>query len=678
MNYRRTLSAIFLLLVINLTSHAQTNVLTPYNIFNIKNVTQVTISPDMNYAAYTINVPRSFSDKPGGEYRELHIVSLSDGSSKTLLSGKVNVSSINWRNDSKHITFLARLEEEKTTSLYQQHIEGDKPEKIFSAQKSISSYQFSNDEKYIAYISESGKDKRKEELLERGFDAEIYEEEYSDLNLYVYNLASREIKQLTKNVSVFAFEINPDGKTIATQIADKNLVDDSYMMKRIFLVDAEKGTMSKLIDNPGKLSSMSWSPDGKHIAFVAGANINDAVSGSLFIIPSDNKKKFTEVRNYSEGFVGSVTDVNWLDNNTVVFSSEEGVYTTLRKYKIGGAESELMLEPGKVTLYGFSVQKSLIAINGNAPDHPLEAFLFDTESGQLDRLTNSNPWLENIKLAKQERVAYKARDGLEIEGVLIYPLNFQEGKRYPLITYIHGGPEACEQNGWNTSYGKWGQIAAAKDYFFFLPNYRASSGRGVEFTMMGFGDLAGKEFDDVIDGIDYLIDKGYVEKNKVGIGGGSYGGYFSAWAATKHSERFAAAVVFVGIANQLSKANTTDIPLEDYYVHWGIYPHENFELYLDRSPVKYASNNKTPTLILVGKEDPRVHPSQSLELYRTLKLHGKAPVRLIQYPGEGHGNRRNTSRLDYAVRTMQWFDYYLKGEGDPKSMPDKYIDFEIE
>jgi dipeptidyl aminopeptidase/acylaminoacyl peptidase len=273
-------------------------------------------------------------------------------------------------------------------------------------------------------------------------------------------------------------------------------------------------------------------------------------------------------------------------------------------------------------------------------------------------------------------IEYSAKDGLKIQGVLIYPLNYEQGKKYPLITYIHGGPEAAVQNGWETSYGSWGQFAAAKDYFVFMPNYRASSGRGVEFTMAGFGDLAGKEFEDVIDGIDFLIQKGFVDKNKVGIGGGSYGGYFSAWAATKYTDRFAASVVFVGISNQISKRNTTDIPYEDYYVHWGFWTHENEQLVWERSPVRYAHQSKTPTLILHGKEDPRVHPSQSLELYRALKLHGKAPVRLVFYPGQGHGNSKNTSRYDFLVRTLEWFDYYLKSDYPKDRLPSKYLDFD--
>ena len=211
-----------------------------------------------------------------------------------------------------------------------------------------------------------------------------------------------------------------------------------------------------------------------------------------------------------------------------------------------------------------------------------------------------------------------------------------------------------------------------------MPNYRGSSGRGVGFSKADQGDMGDEEFNDVIDGIDYLINKGMVDKARVGIGGGSYGGYFSGWGATKHTSRFAAAVAFVGISDQVSKRYTTDIPWESYYSHWTFWTYEKFDLVFDRSPIKYANGSQTATLILHGKEDPRVHPSQSLELYRALKMHGKAPVRLVWYPGEGHGNRKNPARLDYNLRTLEWFDYYLKSDNDKTRKPSKDLDYGVE
>jgi dipeptidyl aminopeptidase/acylaminoacyl peptidase len=278
-----------------------------------------------------------------------------------------------------------------------------------------------------------------------------------------------------------------------------------------------------------------------------------------------------------------------------------------------------------------------------------------------------------MKFAKQEVVKYKARDGLELEGILIRPLNEEKGKRYPLVLHVHGGPEAHYSNGWITRYADLGQVAAAKGMASFYPNYRGSTGYGVEFSMKGQKEAAGKEFDDLIDGVDHLIKMGLVDEKKVGITGGSYGGYATAWGSTYYSHRFAAGVMFVGLSNLVSCAGTTDIPQEMFLVHHRKWLWDDWNYHLNASPVKHVEKHKTPLLILHGKNDPRVHPSQSLELYRHLKVRNQAPVRLVLYPGEGHGNRRAASRLDYNIRLLQWMEHYLQGPGG--AMPAMDIEY---
>jgi dipeptidyl aminopeptidase/acylaminoacyl peptidase len=216
-------------------------------------------------------------------------------------------------------------------------------------------------------------------------------------------------------------------------------------------------------------------------------------------------------------------------------------------------------------------------------------------------------------------------------------------------------------------------VAAAKGYRVFYPNYRGSTGRGTEFAMAGQGDAGGAEFDDVIDGVDHLIAEGLADRDRVGITGGSYGGYFSAWAATRHTERFRAAVMGVGISNHVSKAGTTDIPNEMELVHWRTTLERSPELYVERSPVKFAAQAKTPLLILHGKGDQRVDPGQSMEMYRALQRNGKVPVRLVYYPRDGHGNRNAASRYDWHLRMLRWFDHFLMGDG--KDLPPHALDY---
>ena len=208
---------------------------------------------------------------------------------------------------------------------------------------------------------------------------------------------------------------------------------------------------------------------------------------------------------------------------------------------------------------------------------------------------------------------------------MIRPLNEKPGERVPLVLTVHGGPESHYSNGWLTLYHSLGQVAAAKGMAVFYPNYRGSTGLGVEFSMKGQREAAGKEFDDLVDGVDHLVKMGLVDEKKVGITGGSYGGYATAWGATYYSDRFAAGVMFVGLSNLVSCAGTTDIPQEMFLVHHRKWLWDDWDYHINASPVKYVEKHKTPLLILHGKNDPRVHPSQSLELHRHLKVRNQAP-----------------------------------------------------
>ncbi|MFH1321171.1 MAG: S9 family peptidase [Bacteroidota bacterium] len=668
---------LFLFFTVVTSVYAQEDILTSYDLFKLKQVIETAISPDAKYVAYTVNVQRPFSDEPGNNYKELYLLNLSSGESKLYMGGKKSFYALGWTPDSKQITFLANFDDVKHTQVYAMDVDGGDAFPVTNSKTSIQNYYWNPKNTSIAYISIE-RDNTRKSLIKKGFNAEIYEEDIPHKNLYLYDLKEKTTEQITKDVTVFSIRWSPNGDVLAAQIAEKNLVDYEYMFKNINIINPETKENKLLVDPPGKLEGMAWSPDGKHLAFVAGVDISDPVSGSLFVVPVPNNKKFAELRNYSKDFGGSVISAKWKDNSTVLYSANESVDVTLNEQNINEGERKILIQGGEVVFRGFTLAKGIVAFNGNTGKFPGELHTFNLKNKKLNKHTDCNPWLNNKKFAKQEKISYQARDGLTIEGVLMYPLNFKQGEKYPLIVYIHGGPESSEKNGWVTYYSMWGQVATAKDYFVFMPNYRASSGRGVAFSKMDQKDLGDEEFNDVLDGIDHLVKKGFVDNNKVGIGGGSYGGYFAAWAATKHSDRFAAAVVFVGVSDIVSKRYTTDIPYEAYYVHWTIWTHEDIELMYDRSPIKYITNNKTPTLILHGKKDPRVHPSQSLELYRSLKLHGKAPVRLVWYPEEGHGNRKNPARLDYSLRTMEWFDYYLKSDKPKDEMPDKDLEYDID
>ncbi len=370
------------------------------------------------------------------------------------------------------------------------------------------------------------------------------------------------------------------------------------------------------------------------------------------------------LRDLLPGYDAHVRALAWKDGDTLQFLADEGVGSTLGEVRRDGTSRQTLVSGDALVMTTLdragSGGLSLIA---DTAAHPGEVYVLQPGAGAPIRLTDSNPWLARMRLAKQEVVTFTARDGLELQGILIRPIDEKPGVRYPLILTVHGGPEARDANGWRTGYANPGQVGAAQGFAVFYPNYRGSTGRGVTFSKLGQGDAAGKEFDDLVDAVDHLVRSGLVDREKVGITGGSYGGYASAWGATYYTERFAAAVMFVGISNKVSKVGTTDIPDEEYLVHARKRVWDDWQMFLERSPVYHAAKSRTPVLILHGSADPRVNPTQSLELYRHLKMHGRTPVRLVWYPGEGHGNRRAASRLDYNLRLMQWMSHYLQGPG---------------
>ncbi len=645
--------------------------LQPKHIAQIRTVVEAVASPDGHSIAYTLSIPRKpLEDENGPAWVELH-VSNGANSSRPFITGKVNIRSVQWTQDGKRILYLARRADDKHANLYAIPIDGGESQLLLKHSTGIGDYSVHPDGKQIAFLAEDERPKDREELQSKGFNQQIYEEDSPRTFVWISSSPEQPARKLDLAGSASYVEWSPNGHDLLVVLAPSPSVDDSYMFKRLYVVDGTNGQIVETIKNPGKLGEAHWSPDGKSIAFVSGADLNDPSEGRLLLasIPGG------EIRDLLPSLEAHVTSISWQDASHLIWLAEDHEESTLGRTAIDGSTTQLVARTGPVfTHLSLASQQPLAGLVGQTPEHPPEVYLFNLGDHQSSRWTNSNPWLSEIKLAKQETVQWTARDGQSLSGVVIRPLNYVEGRRYPMIMVVHGGPESSVPNGWVTTYSNPGQMAAARGFVVFYPNYRGSTGRGVEFSKLGQGDAAGKEFDDLIDGIDHLANQGLIDPAKVGITGGSYGGYASAWGATYYSDRFAASVMFVGISDNVSKVGTTDIPEEMYLVHHRKRLWDDWNYFAQRSPIYYVQRNKTPTLILHGKVDPRVHPSQSLELHRHLKTLNQAPVRLVLYEGEGHGNRQAASRFDYSLRLLQWMEHYLQGPGG--AAPPYELDYE--
>jgi len=646
-----------------LSASAERRVFTSEDAAKLRVVTAVEMSPDGTQVAYVLSVPRRpFEDEDGPAWAQLHVVG-ADGVSRPYVTGEVNVDAVTWKPKHNVLSFLAKRGEDKTKSLYEIPVDGGEALRTLTFDTDISDYSWSPDGKRVAFIANEKKSEEREAQEKKGFKQEVYEEDFSKPRVWIASPGVNDDKPRMLNLPGYPSGLrwSPVGPQVALALAPTPLVDDSYMRRKVQIYDVDNGAIVSSFQNPGKLGDIAWSPDGRHLALISAQDYNDPAAGRLFIgDPRDGS-----LNNLLLGFEGHFESIAWQNPDTVMFTADQSVWSTFGEIRKDGAEHKTHIPTGKVTGAAFSLSEDgqSAAFAFDSPMHPAEVFVMRHGDAGPKRVTNSNPWLDEMTFAKQEVVTYKARDGLSIEGMLIHPLDEQPGKKYPLILRVHGGPEANDRSGWLTTYSSPGQVGAAKGFAVFYPNYRGSTGRGVAYSKMGQGDAAGKEFDDLVDAVDHLIKTGLVDETKVGITGGSYGGFASAWCATYYSERFAASVMFVGISDIISKSGTTDIPDEEASVHALKRPWDDWEGLLKRSPIYYAEKAKTPLLILGGKDDPRVHPGQSMELYRFIKTIGGAPVRLVRYPGEGHGNRKAAGRFDYNLRMMRWFEHYLQGPG---------------
>lgn len=640
---------------------------TPKQIAQMKNVTSSTISENGSLVAYTLSIPAD--PKKDNAYTPSHLYIYNKKTNKSVpyyTSG--SVSQVAFRPNTGTITFLSRGANDKTNSLYEINADGGEAHKLFTYSSNISSYNWNPNGSEIVFVSSERGKQPKTSLT---YSPRFFEEDYNDNNAYVTSISTKmQPKQLNITGSAYMAKWSNDGKKIAISVAPTSSVDDSYMAQKIKVVDVSSNSIVAHIDNEGKLGQITWSPDNNYIAIVGAYDLNDPTDGSLLVV-SANGGKPTVI---DGGFQGKIEQIIWKDQSRIHYLASEGTSNSIGTIKPIGNDRQVIYKASVANITSFSLSDvGTISFTANTPLHPTELFVLESnkKGAQADRKTKSNDWLNGLKMGKQEVISYKARDGkYTIEGLLIYPINYVQGTRVPLITVVHGGPESHYSNGWLTAYSMPGQMAAAKGYAVFYPNYRGSTGRGTAFGYSSQGDLAGKEFDDIVDGVDYLIEQGIADKKRIGVTGGSYGGYASAWMSTYYSDRFAAAVMFVGISNNISKFGTSDIPTEMRLVHERGNVWDNWEKQLKISPIYYADRAKTPILIMHGAEDPRVHPAQSMELYRHLKVRKpELPVRLIYYPGEGHGNQRSGSKYDYNLRMMQWFDTYLKSGNAKATIP---------
>ncbi len=378
----------------------------------------------------------------------------------------------------------------------------------------------------------------------------------------------------------------------------------------------------------------------------------------IYVIPTEGGETKKLLKNFDyEGGISFWSN----DSRYIYFTSQVGLNYPLFKVSIDNDQIEQITNLAGGTYFYKDKDSGKFIVWYSDSENPEDCYYSEPENlahrDKWIRLTDANPQVKDFLLGKYETIRWKSTDGTIVEGILIKPVNYKEGRRYPLIVQIHGGPASAYTNSFEASWGNYVHIFAANDYVVFQPNYRGSSGYGEKFKKEIVGNFHRLSFDDIMTGVDYLIERGIVNPDSMGIMGWSAGGDFSNWALVL-TDRFKAISTGAGTVNQISYYGQTDMQswVELYFKGT---PYNNWDDYVEESPLKYIKNAKTPTLIHFGENDRRVPISQGQELYIALKKLG-VPTEFIVYPNVGHGISDMRYRMVKMQAEFNWFEKWIR------------------
>jgi dipeptidyl aminopeptidase/acylaminoacyl peptidase len=621
------------------------------DVIALRAVNDAQISPDGRWVAYTVtraDLEQNASDS------DIWVASTAGEFPSRLTTSKKSDTSPRWSPDGKRIAFISAREEKP--QLFLMPAFGGEPERLTENKGGVRAIAWSPDGRSIAFVADQEPTADEEKRVKDKDDAIVVDTNYKFSRLWVLDVATRKARLLTAGEMVATDpQWSPDGTKLAYTSNPTPRADDGSLTD-IWIIDVASGAMPhKLVENAGSDQSPRWSPDGAQIAYVTSAR-TDVRQSQLAVMPAAGGTP----RLVSPTFLYQPSAPAWSpDGRTLYFGAS--VRTTTQLFAVpsaGGTPRALTDVHGVIAGSTFSRDGRTIAFTIAEPARPADVHVASVGAGALAsrQITDHNPQVRDLALGRAEVVRWKSGDGLDVDGVLLYPVGYQAGRRYPLVAYIHGGPAGAWTESFAAGWSNPGQVLAGQGFAVFYPNPRGSSAYGEQFLRANIKDWGVGDYRDIQTGIDALVARGIADSTKLAQSGWSYGGYMTAWTLTQ-TNRFKAVVVGAGLTDMYSMYATNDIPrvLDGYF---GAEPWNDTTEYRKRSAMTYIKNARTPTLILHGQADLRVPVGQAQELYAGLKKNG-VPVQLVFYPREPHGLQEPRHQLDKMKRESEWIRRWI-------------------
>jgi dipeptidyl aminopeptidase/acylaminoacyl peptidase len=631
---------------------------TPEYSMQFKTIGAVLPSPDGSKVAWTQT--QAVMDPEHSEMLTQIFLANADGSHRIQLTrGEKSSSSPSFSPDGRMVYFLSARSGKN--NVYRIGISGGEAEQLTDFKGSLSSYKLSPDGKTVAFTGyEPPADEEKNKKEKRDF--RVVDANPENASIYVVpaeangdgKRAQRKMTDGKRNVNEFGW--SPDATKIAFSHQATPLADD-WTGSELAELDVASGSVKSLSTVHAFSTRPIYSRDGRYLAFTKAAAEPPhwAMESRIALITrSTGEVRMLPVTYDSQphviGFIG----------DKILFLENKGTRNAVFEMPVDGPPTVFFAPSKGVVGSGIAINDAgtYLGVPMENVDEAPEAYMMSASSKSPVRVSRANVDMPKLAIGKTEAIKWKSKDGLEIEGLLTYPVNYEKSKKYPLILNIHGGP-----TGWFEESFIGGRdlypIAsfAARGYAVLRPNPRGSSGYGRTFRFANYNDWGGKDYDDDQSGVDHVIAMGVADPEKLAIMGWSYGGFMTSWTITQ-TKRFKAAAIGAGVTNLWSFTGTADVPgfIPDYF---GGEPWQQFDNFQKHSPITFVKNVTTPTLVLHGESDVRVPTSQGYEFYHAMKRNG-VTTKMVTYPRQPHGPYEPKFVLDIMQRHLDWVEKYVR------------------
>ena len=661
----KTLTASILLVLFVSAVSAQT--WDPETQMKVKAVGVPRVSPDGSRVVYTVNEAVTTPEK--SEFvSQIWMANIATRQNVQLTYGDKSSSNPKWSPDGKWIAFTSNRKDNKN-NLYRLSVDGGEAEPLTDLKSSVGDFKWSPDGRSIAYTMTDPKTDEEEKNDKGRNDFRWVDEDFKMSRLYVIPVekdtsGKREPRKLTTgNYTIGEFDWSADGSRIAFSFYKTPGAND-WTTADVSIIDVASGNVTALANTPAAEDQPLYSPDGKSIALIVTDNPPRwAQTGTIQIFPANGGAP--KVLNAS--FDSQPDIAGWsADSKRIYFAEAKGTGTQMYVVDVDANRiEEIKHDTAVLGAIDLNRNGTAFSFTRQSSDTPADVFVASVNDFKPVQISHVNADLKLPAIARTEVIRWKSKDGKEIEGLLTYPVGYQPGQRVPLILNVHGGPTGVFQQTFIGGRGVYPLATfAARGYAILRANPRGSSGYGLEFRRANMRDWGGADYQDLMTGVDRVIEMGVADPERLGVMGWSYGGFMTTWIVTQ-THRFKVASAGAPVTNLMSFNGTADIPafVPDYF---GGQFYDAMDLYQKHSPIFQVKGVTTPTMIEHGEADVRVPISQGYEFYNALKVQG-VPTRMIVLPRQPHGPNEPKMQLAVMKANLEWFDKYIGAKSQTRN-----------